>query len=45
MRLSLDEASATYEVEDDTFANVTLTRTLKSESWNTFCVPAVRHDG
>ena len=37
--LSLDEASATYEVEDDTFANVTLTRTLKSESWNTFCVP------
>ena len=37
--LSLDEASATYEVEDDTFANVTLTRTLKSDAWNTFCVP------
>ena len=37
--LSLDEASATYEVEDDIFANVTLTRNLKSEAWNTFCVP------
>ena len=37
--LSLDEASATYGVEDDTFANVTLTRALKAESWNTFCVP------
>ena len=37
--LSLNETDVAYEVAAGTFANVTLTRTLKSESWNTFCVP------
>ena len=37
--LSLDEADATYEVAEGTVANVTLTRTLKADAWNTFCVP------
>ncbi len=37
--LSLNETDAAYEVAAGTVANVTLTRTLKSEAWNTFCVP------
>ena len=36
--LALSESDETYDVAG-TVANVTLTRTLKSESWNTFCVP------
>ena len=38
--LSLNETDVAYEVAAGTFANVTLTRTLKSDGkWNTFCVP------
>ena len=37
--LPLDEASETYDVATDTYANVTLTRSLKADAWNTFCVP------
>ena len=37
--LSLNETDVAYEVAAGTFANVTLTRTLKSDAWNTFCVP------
>lgn len=38
--LSLNETDVAYEVAAGTFANVTLTRTLKSDDkWNTFCVP------
>ena len=36
--LALSENDATYEVAG-TVANVTLTRNLKAEAWNTFCVP------
>ena len=37
--LTLNEAGA-YSVTTNTYANVTLTRTLKSDGkWNTFCVP------
>lgn len=37
--LTLNEAGA-YSVTTNTYANVTLTRTLKSDDkWNTFCVP------
>ena len=39
VNLTLDETSTSYSVEPNAYANVTLTRTLKSESWNTFCVP------
>ena len=37
--LSLNETDVAYEVAAGTFANVTLTCTLKSDAWNTFCVP------
>lgn len=36
--LALSESDETYEVAG-TVANVTLTRNLKAEAWNTFCVP------
>ena len=36
--LALSESDETYDVAG-TVANVTLTRNLKSEAWNTFCVP------
>ncbi|MBR2380207.1 MAG: hypothetical protein IKA86_04335, partial [Paraprevotella sp.] len=37
--LTLNETDATYAVTEDTYANVTLNRTLKAGKWNTFCVP------
>ena len=39
VNLTLDETSTSYSVEPNAYANVTLTRTLKSDAWNTFCVP------
>ena len=36
--LALDEKQA-YAVTADTYANVTMQRTLKAGHWNTFCVP------
>ena len=36
--LTLDESEA-YSVTADTYANVTMQRTLKAGHWNTFCVP------
>ena len=36
--LALDEIQA-YAVTADTYANVTMQRTLKADVWNTFCVP------
>ena len=37
--LTLNETDAAYSVTEDTYANVTLNRTLKAGKWNTFCVP------
>ena len=37
--LTLNETDAAYAVTEDTYANVTLNRTLKAGKWNTFCVP------
>ena len=37
--INLVESSTSYEVEANAFANVTLTRNLKADAWNTFCVP------
>ena len=38
--LTLDEESTDYNVEVDTYTNVTVDRVLKADSkWNTFCVP------
>lgn len=38
--LTLDEESADYNVEADTYTNVTVDRVLKADGkWNTFCVP------
>ena len=36
--LTLDESEA-YSVTADTYANVTMQRTLKADVWNSFCVP------
>ena len=36
--LTLDESEA-YSVIADTYANVTMQRTLKADVWNSFCVP------
>ena len=36
--LTLDETQA-YAVTADTYANVTMQRTLKADVWNSFCVP------
>ena len=36
--LALDETRA-YSVTADTYANVTMTRALGADKWNTFCVP------
>ena len=36
---SLSEENTSLGIESDTYGNVTLTRTLKADSWNTFCVP------
>lgn len=37
--IELDESSETYPITYETYANVTLARTLKADSWNTFCLP------
>ena len=37
--LTLDEASTTYSVEPNTYADVTMARKLGAGKWNTFCVP------
>lgn len=38
--LTLNETDAEYSVTADTYANVTLNRTLKAnDTWNSFCVP------
>lgn len=38
--LTLDEESTDYNVEVDTYTNVTVDRVLKADGkWNTFCVP------
>ncbi len=37
--LRLDEKSTDYNVESDTYTNVTVDRVLKAGKWNTFCVP------
>ena len=37
-KLALDETQA-YAVAADTYANVTMQRTLEAGHWNTFCVP------
>lgn len=37
--LTLNETDAIYDITEDTYANVTLNRSLKSGKWNTFCVP------
>ena len=39
VELSLDEASDSYSVEPNTYANVTMARKLGAGKWNTFCVP------
>ena len=37
--LSLSEENTSLGIESDTYGNVTVDRTLKADSWNTFCVP------
>ena len=37
--LSLSEENTSLGIDSDTYGNVTVDRTLKADSWNTFCVP------
>lgn len=37
--LSLSEENTSLGIESDTYGNVTVERSLKADSWNTFCVP------
>lgn len=37
--LSLSEENTSLGIDSDTYGNVTVDRTLKVDSWNTFCVP------